>query len=110
MRYAGFWPRALAQVIDFAVLLCLTVPGQFVFGLSTTAALAAYLFASVVGVGYPVYFHARWGQTLGKVLAKIKVTRIDGRRIGLGRALLRSSVDIGLTAVGVVGTSYMLVT
>ena len=60
--------------------------------MSITVAMVTSLIVGALGVGYPVYFHARWGQTLGKMLARIRVVQLDGRPISLRHALLRSSV------------------
>lgn len=52
----------------------------------------------IVGLLYSVYFHARWGQTLGKRLARIRVINLDGSPIGWTTALRRFSVYIALNA------------
>jgi uncharacterized RDD family membrane protein YckC len=36
---------------------------------------------SALGLAYSIYFHARWGQTVGKMVARVMVTRLDGGSI-----------------------------
>ena len=43
---------------------------------------------------YSIYLNLKYGGTLGKLAIGIRVTKPDGKPIGLREALLRSSVDI----------------
>ncbi len=72
--------------------------------------MVGYLFITVFCVGYPVYFLSRWGQTIGKMVAGVKVTRLDGSPIAPKHAWLRSSVDIGLNLIYLIAVSYVLAT
>lgn len=110
LKYAGFWRRALALVADYVIVLGVTAVQAVAAGVSIPVAVASNLVGGVVSVGYPIYFHARWGQTVGKMLTKIKVTRLDGAPLGLRPALLRSSVDVVLWVVFMVGLIRVLVT
>ena len=113
MSYAGFWSRLFSLLIDFLVCLPIFIVWRrFVVDHSIAIALLTYplVFALAHGFVYSIYFHARWGQTLGKMAAKIKVTQIDGTRIALKHAFLRSSVDAGLWLVNICGIVYVLVT
>ena len=110
LRYAGFFRRAWATFIDVGVLLTVVAAQEPFLRLSPLVAFATYVLSNLLVVGYAVYFHGRWGQTLGKMAAKIKVTRLDGRQISLSQALLRSSVDIALSGVWTIGAGYTLLT
>lgn len=110
MTYAGFWPRALAILVDVAVWVPVFAGYFVVWGLSIPAAMVAIFVMNVLGIAYPVYFLSRWGQTIGKMVAGIKVTRQDGKPIASRHAWLRSSVDIGLAAVYLVAAIYVLAT
>lgn len=84
--YAGFWRRGAAMLVDGLVLLvpslvvALVLPGGW---LATIAQLA-------VNVVYYSLMHSSASQaTLGKMAFGIKVTGLDGERIGLGRAVAR---------------------
>ena len=110
MTYAGFWRRALSLVVDTAVLAPF-LAFHLTVGYSSRIALAiSAILIGVVSAAFPVFFLSRWGQTPGKMLARIKVTHVDGSPIGTGQAWRRSMVDIGLSAACMVGTLYALAT
>jgi uncharacterized RDD family membrane protein YckC len=48
---------------------------------------------------YHIACVALWGQTPGKMIARIKVVRVNGTNVGWGHALLRNSVETLLAAV-----------
>ena len=62
------------------------------------AALSAVL-VSVAFIGYRVYCHAIWGQTVGKRVVKLRVLRLSGEAIGWRESLLRSSVEMLFTGL-----------
>ena len=66
-------------------------------------AILTVIFSSALYSIYSVYFHYKFGATLGKMTAGIKVTMPNGTPIGLKQALLRSSVDIGFAAIATAG-------
>ena len=53
---------------------------------------------------YEIYFHGRWGQTLGKRGQDIKVVSLDGAPITWKQAFLRSSVGLGLGVLSTIST------
>ncbi len=77
---AGFWIRSAAALLDavFAAIL-IAVMGWF---------------GAVVHVAHIAVGHARWGQTLGKHLLRIRVGRTDGSALGLGRSLSRTVLSL----------------
>jgi uncharacterized RDD family membrane protein YckC len=110
LRYAGFWRRLLSLLTDFAVLIP-SIIVSFRFGYASPAArVACTVGMAVLWNAYNVFFLTRWGQTLGKMAAGIRVTRPDGRRIGARQAWLRCSVDIGLGVLACAGTLYVCAT
>lgn len=92
--YAGFWGRFVALTVDVIIFVPFVFLDLWLDGLSRTYAIASLFPVFVVGTAYSVYFHARYGQTLGKMAAGIKVVALDGSPITLRQAFLRSSVDI----------------
>jgi len=88
-RYAGFWARVAAVMID-ATLTGIVIgligwPGIFLL------------------LAYTTYAHHRWGYTLGKYLMNIEVQRTDGQRLELGRSLARTLAALWMPlAVGLV--------
>ncbi len=49
--------------------------------------------AASLWIGYDTYFHARFGQTVGKRVMGIQVVRLDGNVIGWREAWLRSAAE-----------------
>ena len=108
---AGFWRRLAALFIDSMVvgfayylvlIVCVVVLGVggslLMRGGNDAEGMAAmfgmmalvYLLYPVISAAYYVGFESSGKQaTLGKMAVGIKVTDIDGRRLTLGRALLR---------------------
>ena len=99
--YAGFWVRFCAYVIDTVVV---TLGGGMLgFIIGFAAALVAPdtlenpvfdiltgLGSTIVTAAYFVFMHSSSKQaTLGKMAMGLKVTDLDGERIGVGKAFLR---------------------
>ena len=93
--YAGFWKRFGAAIVDMLVFIPFMVVFHFTQGLSILSAMATIVVSSLLFSAYTVYFHYKFGATLGKMAVGIKITFPDGSKIGLKQALLRSSVDLG---------------
>jgi uncharacterized RDD family membrane protein YckC len=121
--YAGFVSRATAFVIDLVVmsvvLLVVIALTQSLIGFFTLYGLlgqrvvdsgpfrtAVEVVIAVIGVaiaiGYPVVFWVLIGQTPGKVLMGVRISRVTGQPITIRRALLRyvgywlSAIPLGL--------------
>ncbi|NQZ30855.1 MAG: RDD family protein [Oceanospirillaceae bacterium] len=92
--YAGFWKRFGAGVVDMLVMLPFMYLTYLLEGLSLVVAMGAVVISSSLYSAYSLFFHYKYGATLGKMATGIKVTLPDGKRIGIREALLRSSVDI----------------
>jgi uncharacterized RDD family membrane protein YckC len=87
--YAGFVRRAGAAVLD-AILV--SIPGTIAHqvGLTTGSSWGDLAIESLVWLPYYTGFHAsHWQATPGKHAFGIKVTDLEGRRIGVGRSLAR---------------------
>ena len=109
LNYASFWKRSASVLIElllfFPVFYFLV---KYFFPISKLSAGVGYAFLSLLEIAYLVYFHTRWGQTIGKMVMGIRVTRLDGTRIGFREALMRSSVDIVLGSVLIVSTEMII--
>ena len=94
MKYAGFWSRLAAGVIDFVVFL----PIMFLFAWLQRSSYAGSLILVfpywMLYSAYNIVLLAYDGQTVGKKIMRIRVTRIDGSRIGPKEAVLRHFVDV----------------
>jgi uncharacterized RDD family membrane protein YckC len=94
IRYAGFWVRLGANLVDLLILM----PFIFLYYyLKSISWQIAVIFQTPFFLSfslYNIYFLGRWGQTLGKMALRIKVTCLDGSPIGFRRAVLRHAVDL----------------
>lgn len=97
--YAGFWRRVIAYIIDAIVLSIVfgivgaifgVVAGGANEGNAGVIASAGVVLYIVLIVGQWLYFSLMESSakqaTLGKMALSIKVTDLDGRRIGFGKA------------------------
>jgi uncharacterized RDD family membrane protein YckC len=82
IEHAGFWTRGAAAGIDL-VLASLLIGALGGFGL--------IVFIAAIAVAHGLY-----GQTLGKYLLRIEVQRLDGGRLGVPRALVRTLASLWL--------------
>lgn len=126
-EYAGILHRILATIIDHAILAVITLVIAIPFGISTAfmtmgadpmAAMAAaaswmtfIVISALVWLVYFPYFESTTGQTLGKKVMSIKVTKEDGKKLTFGDALIRTVLRIvdALPAAYVIGLIVMLV-
>ena len=108
MRYAGFWPRLGALVVDMIV----TAPLIWLsfWSLSTSQAWAVLIEILLTGLiaFYDIYFIGRWGKTIGKMALNIKVVALDGSNAGFDRAFYRQSVDMGFSIITTALTVHAL--
>ncbi len=103
--YAGFWRRFGALVVDAFVLAPFLIATlHWLPGVSIPVAMLAAIATPVVSLSYTIYFHYRWGATLGKMAAGIRVTVPNGSPIGFKQAFLRSAVDVGFAVLAVTAT------
>jgi uncharacterized RDD family membrane protein YckC len=102
MTYSSFGRRLGAYLIDFLLLSPLFALQIWASGHSISMAILSAVLVSVAFIGYRVYCHAIWGQTVGKRVAKLRVVRLSGEAIGWRESWLRSSVEMlftGLTLI-----------
>ena len=109
MKYAGFWKRFGAGWIDGFVLLVPSVFLMWLHSVSKTWAFLTELPLAFLFYAYEIYFHGRWGQTIGKRSVDIKVVSLDGSSITWRQAFLRSSVGLGLGVLYSISTFVALV-
>ena len=94
--YAGFWPRALASLLDNVVWIFFylwiyvwIVGGAFLAG--DTAGIVAVLVFFSLWFNYFAVCEWRWSQTIGKNATGIEVRSIDGaERLTYGQASIRN--------------------
>lgn len=111
MRYAGFWIRTGAYLIDYLIQQILSLPLSLWLGMRMTRALQpggftlnwnslifdysiAVAAGFILAVLYTWLFTARYDATPGKMLVRIRVVRADGTRLGYALALGRAFGEI----------------
>jgi len=92
--YAGFGRRLGAAFIDILVLMPATVIFVYLQGIGIEVAIASIVISTILYSLYSIYFHYKFGATLGKMAVDLKVTLPNGSKIGFKHALLRSSVEL----------------
>ncbi len=107
--YAGFWKRFAAIVFDnyFFKLIF------FLFLLGSYNLMTGFLFivpASLIFPLYSIFFHKKYGGTLGKLAVGIRVTNPDGTNIDWYSAVIRSLVDLFFSSIIAIGWIATLLT
>lgn len=92
--HAGFWRRLGAGLIDGLVSVPLIPLFSFAYTTSITWLVPALILNTFFYFIYTVFFHYKYGATLGKLAIGIRVTQPDGSKINFEQALLRSSIDL----------------
>ncbi|MDP6495768.1 MAG: RDD family protein [Dehalococcoidia bacterium] len=115
---AGFWIRLGAYIIDEVLLILagilLTVTftemdAEQAFNelAGESAGWATTLITIVIGVAYYTFTVGQWGQTVGKAILGLKVTRKDGSHLTYWRSFTRywayfaSFVPLGLGFISI---------
>lgn len=114
---AGFWRRLVALIVDSVLLgivagivSALIEAAANVTGTSGTSSIRGSI-EFILGL---VYFGWMWsarGQTLGYMLMGLRLTRSDGSRIGVGRALIRYiliELSFGLCLIPAIVSAFMV--
>ncbi len=86
--YANLSGRLGALLLDGLIFAPLVVLDLWLDRQFRTYFFASALPQFALAIAYSVYFHARWGQTLGKMAAGIRVVSSDGSPISLKQARL----------------------
>lgn len=84
-------------MIDFCVLLPFIVLHAWAFSISLMVGVLVSIVSAFLYPGYSIYFHGRFGQTIGKMTMKIRVISKNGVPLAWSQACYRSSVDLLLS-------------
>src|SRR6185436_3553716 len=105
-QYGGFWIRFLALLADSAIVFLISAALLVGAGMAlgpndlTLAVIAVW----VLGFLYwPILHASRLRATFGKALLGLHLTRFDGRRISILRALWREIAKVFSSAVFMLG-------
>jgi uncharacterized RDD family membrane protein YckC len=103
-KYHTFWPRFGALVIDVLVVLPVVSLGEFLMrpDRDLSIAVAGAVLASFVPLFYRTLMHARYGQTVGKRVAGVKVLDASETKApSLGKCIVRDLPDYLVAALTV---------
>ncbi|MFT9848393.1 RDD family protein [Aneurinibacillus sp. REN35] len=95
-RYAGFWIRFLAALIDGIVLGAVS----YILGLASTEVFSfQWTMQNLLGLLYYIVLTGLWGQTLGKMVVGVRVVRTSGSIAGWGAIVLRETIGKIVSAI-----------
>jgi uncharacterized RDD family membrane protein YckC len=110
LQPAGAAARAAAMLVDLVLLggidaavlyFTLAIAGLTIGEVSILPRIPLGAFLLLLNGGYLVAFTAAGGQTIGKMLARIRVMGDDGRQIDIADAVLRAAgCGVSLLTVG----------
>lgn len=117
--FATFWMRAVATLVDAAIVFGLQMILGGLLALAGTVtvvgsdgggetAFIVYFFSYLISFTYYIFFTGYCGQTPGKMVLRIKVVRQDGSPISYGRAAFREVPAKFLSGV-IFGIGYLMV-
>ena len=97
MQYQGIWIRFISFLIDTIVLgLLIGVVGS-ILGFSVVSRTAGWgfgLLSFIIFLAYFTYLEGSKGQTIGKMVTKIKVVGEDGGKINMNQAFTRNILRV----------------
>jgi uncharacterized RDD family membrane protein YckC len=108
MRYAGFWSRFVAGLIDLLVWLPIILLALWLDGVSYAGAVISALLGPAFLIPYNVGLVAIYGGTVGKLMRGLRVRQVNGAAATWGNAWKRSSVDIVFSVSGAILTLMAL--
>ncbi len=95
--YAGFWIRLGSLFLDFLFILPVTFLTLYLDGLGKNVYFYTLIPNLAFQIWYYIYLPKKYGGTAGKLVAGVKIIRLDGKPIGWKEAILRHSVMFVLT-------------
>ena len=109
VRYAGFWVRLAARLIDLIVLSPVIFLDYWLARQTVTLAVVAAGGYLVVAQAYEICLVALKGGSVGKLVLGLRIVCLDGRPAGWRESFLRRSVDLVLATLALVGRLPSLV-
>ncbi len=108
-RCAGFKKRIIASLIDLFILLPFVfLPFLFTYS-SKSMYIVVRIIVPLISYSYIIGLEGYRGQTIGKILTKIRIMANNGTKAGYIRAIKRSSVNIALYIVSFIFACFALV-
>ncbi|MFH0261355.1 RDD family protein [Vibrio barjaei] len=96
-KYSNFWRRLFAVIIDGLVFLPLQWIDEYILS-GAIGSVGVFLWgvvSAILGISYYVVLHAKYGQTIGKMVMKVKVVDVsESRNITVKQSCMRDIVPI----------------
>lgn len=99
LRYAGFWPRLGAMLLDGLILGPVGWLSILAGGHHRLYDVYTFIPFILLGLFYNVYLVRRFGGTPGKLIVGIRIRKVNGDPVGYREAILRELPDTILNAL-----------
>lgn len=96
LRYAGFWPRLGALLLDALIFLPLTALVFWGYAQYRLFHLYYLVPGTIFGLFYSVYLVRRFGGTPGKLIVGVRIRKVNGDPVGYREAVLRYFPEVVL--------------
>ncbi|MGV3000731.1 RDD family protein [Vibrio sp. E150_018] len=96
-KYSNFWRRLFAIIIDGFVFLPLQWVDEYILsGVFGSGSVFIWgVGSSMLGISYYVIMHTKYGQTVGKMVTKVKVIDVtESRNLTMKQSCMRDIVPI----------------
>ncbi|AOW10412.1 RDD family protein [Flavobacterium gilvum] len=100
--YAGFWARLASLLLDTIIMMPVILLILYLNGLGKDIYFYTLIPNFVFGLWYYIYLTKKYGGTPGKLIAGIKIIKLNGESIDWKEAILRHSVLLVLTLLSVI--------
>ncbi len=99
-KYKTFWRRLTAGLIDGLLFTPFSYIDKWIWNSSDTVSSVVlsgwFILYSLSYVGYSILMHGFYGQTIGKMLAGVKVLDVSENKLTMRQAVLRDCVPLVL--------------
>ena len=106
--YAGFWIRLGSLFLDIVFLMPIIFLAYYINSLNINMYFYTIVPNLIFGLWYNIYLPKKYGGTPGKLIAGIKIIKLDGTDIDWKEAFLRHSVLLAITLYSSILMIYCL--
>jgi uncharacterized RDD family membrane protein YckC len=92
-KYSTFWRRYWASAIDWAILSSIS-PIAFGGGDPSSVQWSLLLVLQLLGAAYSILMHGFYGQTVGKMVTRVKVLSVTENKLSMMQAVMRDVVPL----------------
>ena len=100
--YAGFWIRLGSLLLDFIFVIPITILILYLNSLGKNVYFYTIIPSLLFGLWYNIYLPKRYSGTPGKLVAGVKIIRLDGKSIDWKEAILRHIVLLVLSILSII--------